>query len=133
MPILIERLIDSIQSLACIRCLKSGRDMYFNHAYEQVIQAYVKKGVRKKSISEVIVESGDITAKAHFTFCQHLDDIFKGKKCKSILAEEILGKEKYLSLRTLITYKGDDAILIILSKDNSSHSLDLTTANHIQQ
>lgn len=132
MPDLIEKLIDSVQSLACIRYLKTGKDLYFNGAYEQALQAHVKDESHNQSISEIIGKSKDITAKAHFTYCQHLDNVFKGNKCKTTFAEEILGHNKYLSLRTLITYKGVDSMLIIISKDNAPFSLDLTSANHIQ-
>lgn len=121
---LIEKLIDSIHNLACIRCLKSGKDLYYNQAYEDIIKKSTNKGTLVSTISDTIKKSRDTTSKACFTFCQHLDDTFKNNNLKTLVSEEFLDDSKYYSIRILIDYKGDEAMLIIIYIDEQPFSLD---------
>ena len=132
MPILIEKLIDTIQALACVRSLESGKDLYFNEAYKTALQENTNSGYQSGCISEAVKKSNDVTTKAHFTFCKHLDEMFIRNDKKTTFAEEVLGKSKYYSMRTLINYKGSDAMFLIISKDCQPFSLDSSSINHIQ-
>ncbi|MCX2792889.1 hypothetical protein [Vibrio sp. Sgm 5] len=127
---LIERLIDSIHSLACIRCLKSGKDLYYNQAYDDVIQKNKNRGTLSDTISDTINKSKDIVSKASFTLCKHFDDTFKNNNLKTLASEEFLGCSKYYSIRTLINYKDSEAMLLIISKDEQPFSLDNYTINY---
>lgn len=132
MTILIEKLIDSIHSIACVRCLKSEKDLYFNQAYKEILKKNTTRGKASDTMSEAINKSKDVFAKANFTFCKHLDDIFKKNNLKTLVAEEILGGSTHYSIRTLINYKGSEAMLLIISEDEQPFSLDNYTINYVQ-